>query len=503
MLVYFYFSWNILKMKTQIVNVIRFATLYGIVILSGACTQPAVESEDSTETLSNVFLGIAEYAEAKAADGDADAQYGAGAAYKNFDDSKAAFWFRKAAEQGHSNSQYYLGNAYWLGKGVPRELNEAKKWLQKAAEQGVGQAQFELGVLYTQDDKQKSAYWFRKAEEQHIIFWRDKREGVRWFRERAERGDADAQFNLCYAYEDGMGVAEDQHESARWCRKAAEQGHAGAQLGLGVSYYSGSGVIQDKYEAYIWFAISKAYGGGYVDSFIFDIEENKLLSRAEIRSAKKEAARRMEAIEQNRKGRSRSFSSGVNFATVPKGPDAATSVFENTWRSVVVITNNQSQGSGVIIRPNIVATNCHLVNGGGSITIYKSANRKVDTNTPFFASIRYADEGKDFCLLDVGGLWGVPATVRNYDSLKVGESVYGLGAPQGLDLSISLGLISQLRIHKGNRYVQTDAAISPGSSGGGLFDSAGNLVGILTAKITDEGVEGIGFAIPADLASGL
>jgi len=93
--------------------------------------------------------------------------------------------------------------------------------------------------------------------------------------------------------------------------------------------------------------------------------------------------------------------------------------------------------------------------------------------------------------------------VRKYDSLKVGENVYGLGAPQGLDLSISLGLISQLRTHDGNRYIQTDAAISPGSSGGGLFDSAGNLIGILTAKITDAGVEGIGFAIPADLVSGI
>ena len=60
-------------------------------------------------------------------------------------------------------------------------------------------------------------------------------------------------------------------------------------------------------------------------------------------------------------------------------------------------------------------------------------------------------------------------------------------------------MISQLRELDGDRFIQTDAAISPGSSGGGLFDSKGNLIGILTAKIVDKAAEGIGFAIPADL----
>lgn len=97
---------------------------------------------------------------------------------------------------------------------------------------------------------------------------------------------------------------------------------------------------------------------------------------------------------------------------------------------------------------------------------------------------------------------GVPANIRAYDTLKVGEDVYALGAPKGLDLSLSTGVISQLRQDGNERFVQTDAAISPGSSGGGLFDSDGNLVGITTEKLVDEEVEGIGFAIPADLVLG-
>ena len=166
---------------------------------------------------------------------------------------------------------------------------------------------------------------------------------------------------------------------------------------------------------------------------------------------------------------------------------------------MVIITNGNGQGSGVIIRPNIVATNCHVVNEDGGIAVYKSDNRRADIDTAFPATIRRSDTDKDFCLLDVRGLWGIPATVRKYDTLKIGEAVYALGAPKGLDLSLSDGLISQLRKHNGNRLIQTTAAISPGSSGGGLFDAAGALIGIMTAKITDKSVEGIGFAIPADL----
>ena len=180
----------------------------------------------------------------------------------------------------------------------------------------------------------------------------------------------------------------------------------------------------------------------------------------------------------------------------------AESVFERSWQSIVVIRQGENQGSGVIVRPNVVATNCHVVEGG-DIVVYKHDNRRATTDTLFNATIRKRDNDKDFCLLDVPGLQGKFAKVRRYDTLKIGEDVYAVGSPKGLDLSLSSGIISQLRQGTNTRYIQTDAAISPGSSGGGLFDSDGNFIGILTRKIADEEVEGIGFAIPADLADNL
>ena len=185
----------------------------------------------------------------------------------------------------------------------------------------------------------------------------------------------------------------------------------------------------------------------------------------------------------------------------PQTTNLGESVFAKVWRSIVVVKSGERQGSGVIISPNTIATNCHVL-GGGKVIVYKHNNRRASTDTLYSASVIKRDDYRDFCILRAQNLNGIPAKIRKYDSLNIGENVYAVGSPQGLDLSLSTGVISQLRQSADRRWIQTDAAISPGSSGGGLFDSSGNLIGITTEKITDENVEGIAFAIPADLAVG-
>ena len=458
--------------------------------------------------------------------GFAEAQYNLGVAYADGegvakDQREAVRWYRMAAEQGFAEAQFNLGVAYDDGKGVAKDPREAVRWYRMAAEQGLAAAQFNLGISYSfgegvVKDQREAVRWYRMAAEQGhataqtilgIVYndgegvAKDPREAVRWYRMAAEQGLAAAQFNLAVSYWNGEGVAKDQREAVRWYRMAAEQGHADAQFNLAVSYWNGEGVITDKREAYIWCSIAKANGHENATNKLRETNWHNYLSQAEIRSANKEAARRLEAIENREDTPAESPIIGGNIAigATPARPNIAERVFENTWRSVVVVTNGNSQGSGVIIRPNIVATNCHVVDEGGTIAVYKSDNRRADTDTAFSATIRHSDTDKDFCLLDVNGLWGISATVRKYDTMKIGETVYALGAPKGLDLSISSGLVSQLRSIDGEQYIQTDAAISPGSSGGGLFDVEGNLVGIMTWKIAAENAEGIGFAIPADL----
>jgi S1-C subfamily serine protease len=116
-------------------------------------------------------------------------------------------------------------------------------------------------------------------------------------------------------------------------------------------------------------------------------------------------------------------------------------------------------------------------------------------------SIQSADPNTDRCILNAPEAHLKPiAAARPHDSLEVGEPVYTLGAPVGLELTISDGILSGRREESGQRFVQSTAPISPGSSGGGLFDSKGNLIGITTLAIVgrERLNQALNFAIPAD-----
>ena len=184
------------------------------------------------------------------------------------------------------------------------------------------------------------------------------------------------------------------------------------------------------------------------------------------------------------------------------GGDSAESVFENVWRSVVVVIAGDSQGGGVVVNePNQVATNCHVVDESpNDIRVYKGANRRAVRDAPHSAEIVSGDRERDVCILFVSGLWAIPAKIRPVAELEIGEAVYAVGTPKGLDFSISNGIVSQLRKEEGENapLIQTSAAISPGSSGGGLFDSKGRLVGLTTWKIREG--ENLNFAVPVDWA---
>ena len=79
-------------------------------------------------------------------------------------------------------------------------------------------------------------------------------------RQAAEKGDAEAQFNLATMYTNGEGVTKDDAEAVRWFRRAAEQGHAAAQYNLGVSYANGEGVTKDDAEAIRWYRLAAEQG---------------------------------------------------------------------------------------------------------------------------------------------------------------------------------------------------------------------------------------------------
>jgi hypothetical protein len=146
-------------------------------------------------------------------------------------------------------------------------------------------------------------------------------------------------------------------------------------------------------------------------------------------------------------------------------------------------------GSGIILGPDSVITNCHVALAGDQIEVR-------ERDVVLSAVVSVADEVFDLCKLRVSGLTARAATPSSAPPLKVGQRVYAIGSPQGLDLTLSEGLVSALREGPSGTYIQTTAPVSPGSSGGGLFDHQGKLVGIVTFQM--RAGQNLNFAIPVE-----
>lgn len=173
---------------------------------------------------------------------------------------------------------------------------------------------------------------------------------------------------------------------------------------------------------------------------------------------------------------------------------SASQVFDSVSSAIVVVKNldgrgiTKGQGSGVMLPSGRIITNFHVVKNGSKFLAGK--------NDSFYNANIYAyDISKDLCLLDVPGLKGSSVVIGRSSNLKIGVPVYAVGSPSGLEFTLSSGLVSQLR---GGTppIIQTTAAISPGSSGGGLFDTQGRLVGITTFQV--ENGQNLNFALPAE-----
>ncbi len=177
------------------------------------------------------------------------------------------------------------------------------------------------------------------------------------------------------------------------------------------------------------------------------------------------------------------------------GPRTAEDIFNQVSQSVVRINvanadgTRVATGSGVVIGPGSVITNCHVALRGDSLEVKLGG-------VGYIATVEVSNEDRDLCLLSVSGLTAPAVSLGTVDSVRVGQRVYAVGAPQGLDLTISDGIVSALRESQGSKMIQTSAPVSPGSSGGGLFDTSGRMIGVVTFQ-TKVG-QNLNFAVPAD-----
>jgi len=159
-----------------------------------------------------------------------------------------------------------------------------------------------------------------------------------------------------------------------------------------------------------------------------------------------------------------------------------------------------AQGSGFLISADgLVLTNAHVVDGAKEVTVKLSDHRE------FKAKVLGADRSSDIAVLKIDG-HGLPSvTLGDSDQLGVGDYVLAIGEPFGLEETATAGIVSAKgRSLPGDGYVpfiQTDAAVNPGNSGGPLFDAGGTVVGINAQIYSNSGgFQGVSFAIPINLA---
>ncbi len=158
----------------------------------------------------------------------------------------------------------------------------------------------------------------------------------------------------------------------------------------------------------------------------------------------------------------------------------------------------EGTGSGAVVdaRAGLIVTNAHVVDGGARFEVQFSDGRVLA------AQLVGKDDATDIALLRAAPAGLTQIEITNSDAVLVGDLVFAIGHPLGLDQTLTMGIVSGLgRTGIGDGledYIQTDAPINPGNSGGPLIDSRGRLIGINTAILSRTGGNvGIGFAVPA------
>lgn len=162
--------------------------------------------------------------------------------------------------------------------------------------------------------------------------------------------------------------------------------------------------------------------------------------------------------------------------------------------STVVLRNGGSLGSGFFVTPDLVLTNAHVVAAEREpVAIVFSDGRELE------GQVADRDTRLDIALVRVPSAAAEPLPLGDATGLRTGDRVVFVGTPQGMDFTVHEGIVSHTARHVlGVAYLQIDANVNPGNSGGPVLDTTGHVVGIVTAKVN--GAEGLGIALPVNYA---
>jgi TPR repeat protein len=369
------------------------------------------------------------------------------------DNVQAVFWWKKAADQDFPGAENNLGLAYLKGQGVEQNYAQGVKWIARAAEHGYAEAETNLGGAYhlglgvAQDDVQ-AAVWYRKA---------------------ADQGHAHAQNQLGWLYYAGGGVVKNFALAAFWWRKAAVQGNPTAQANLGDLYHLGQGVQRDDEQAAEWYAKSAMQGNAYSK----------------------------EMLPLTLTGRRPNLSPPTDKRAM--SPQVIAQLASGS--TVLIISSDEKRrhsflGSGFVVASHFVITNSHVVPIEGSGFV-----RKIGSDqSAQIGEVVSRDAANDIALLYVESL-DLPSLPLAANGPVVGDTVFVMGNPEGMEGTFSEGVVSALRTSDKFNFIQITAAISRGSSGGPVLNVFGEVIGISTAMLKSG--QNLNFAVPASAIDAL
>ena len=364
------------------------------------------------------------------------------------------------ARRGNEQAQLELA-LLLLTKGKPDDLQEAGGWFFLAARSGNANAQRFYGLLLMEIAKAPPT------------------EALEWLQRSADQGDPDAENSLGQyaAFPPRNSSQPDYAAAADHFQKAISLGSTKAALNLGNLFAEGLGVQQSTSTAIELY--KTAADAGLVEA------RNLLFSKFDIVYNPTSGA------------------APTNAPRLPSRPIIAmrelspVEIYQRHSQSVFKIaaikeeSDDSSQGSAVAIDSNMVITNCHVTDGMQYYGIVK--DNKINNMIDFKSK-----KEVDLCIYKTKERVNPIAEFRSYETLKVGEKVYAIGSPNGLENTLSEGIVSALRLDGRVRSIQVTAPIAPGSSGGALFDAQGRLIGITTWRAGETG--NLNFAVSIDEA---
>lgn len=380
---------------------------------------------------------------------------------------------KQKAEAGDATERWNLGTMYDTGEGIPKDYTKALKWFRMAAEQGLAPSQYSVGNMYyngrgVSKDYAKAAIWYRVSANQGFVL---------------------AQYFLGLMYEYGKGVPRNYTKAVQWYRKAANQGLASARYNLGFMYTTGEGVPKDEIEGLAWFYIVAA-------SEQKDAIHNERILEAKLGS-------RMALLAQQR---SKELLKGIAAAKKAKANRSSSNSSSEVAQSSTAKPELKATGSGVIVSANgVILTAAHVVAGADLVRV--AIGGKI-----FPAKVLAIDSQNDLAILQCKGNFpAVPCSSTR--SVKLGETVFTIGFPdfqiQGISPKVTKGEINSLDgMRDDPRMWQISVPVQPGNSGGPLFDSAGNLIGIVESKLdaikvahlTGDVPQNVNYAVKIDYA---